>query len=596
MKKSLCFLLIVLLLGCLPNATLAEGVPSNAIRYDANGGFSDAFGSRYDQRIFGTHLTENTLQGAGYFKRNGSVLLGWNTAPDGSGRSCGLGSRIPFSAGLTLYAEWISESPITSFQYRTDAGTVSITSADSLDVCVIPEAIDGLPVTNIAYGAFRDMHLSLLVFPASLLSVEDGAFVNCTIDRLVLFDRLQTVSDASFEDSVIHSLRINAALQPVYSSSYYAAFSDKFDYLCSLTGQKKLILFSGSSGRYGYDSAAIEASFREYRVANMGVYAYTNALPQYDLIRTALEPGDLLLVAPEFDAVREQFCMTDRLDPSFWAMMESNYDLVSRLELSDYSEVFDSFAAYQTTRAKMATKNYAETPAAYDDEGEHYNFSTYNTYGDFILPRPNSARDELHRHNIADYTTETVTPEAVHALNLVLNPFRADGIDVFFTYAPRNRSSLTERSTPEAFREVDALLRSTLTVPVISRIEDSLLSGVYFWEIDNHLSTEGVQIRTRQVIRDLDAALHGTTAGNGIRLEGGLRHPLAWIPFAMSLFCLLIAAFVRKLRLLSWVGAGLWAIGTVTSLICGAELMHILLVTLGLLIAKAYVTKRGDAS
>ena len=94
-------------------------------------------------------------------------------------------------------------------------------------------------------------------------------------------------------------------------------------------GRRKLVLFSGSSARFGYDSAALDAAFPAYDVVNMGVFAYTNALPQLELIRAAMEPGDLLLIAPELDAAKRQFCTTNALDAPFFNLMEENYDLLA---------------------------------------------------------------------------------------------------------------------------------------------------------------------------------------------------------------------------------------------------------------------------
>ena len=37
----------------------------------------------------------------------------------------------------------------------------------------------------------------------------------------------------------------------------------------------------------------------------------------------------------------------------------------------------------------------------------------------------------------------------------------------------------------------------------LSELEDSLYTGIYLYGTDNHLSTEGAQIRTEKVIRDL---------------------------------------------------------------------------------------------
>ena len=81
------------------------------------------------------------------------------------------------------------------------------------------------------------------------------------------------------------------------------------------------------------------------------------------------------------------------------------------------------------------------------------------------------------------------------------------GVRVYFTYAPRNRLAVSADSTRPARAELDAWLRENLCVPVISDIEDSLVSGTYLCGTDNHLSTEGVALRTRQIIQDLKARL-----------------------------------------------------------------------------------------
>ena len=109
----------------------------------------------------------------------------------------------------------------------------------------------------------------------------------------------------------------------------------------------------------------------------------------------------------------------------------------------------------------------------------------------------------MHRIIPADYTTDTITRELAMALDKELAYFTDKDINVLFTYAPRNRSSLTESSTQERIEETELLLRQTLTVPVISDIEDYFYSGIYFYEIDNHLSDEGAALRTEQLIADM---------------------------------------------------------------------------------------------
>ena len=239
----------------------------------------------------------------------------------------------------------------------------------------------------------------------------------------------------------------------------------------------------------------------------MGVYAYSNALPQLAIIQSLMKEGDVLLSAPEFDAIPWQFCTTNELDAHFWAMMESDYDMAVLLDMRDYSRIFDSFTEYQRIRSGMPGKSYSVSPANYDDDGNYYAFATYNQYGDFILPRENNDRDERMHQNIADYTVHSFPEGTVESLNRVYESFLESGVSVYFSYTPRNRSSLSEASMPEARAELEAFLREKISVPVISDLEDSLYSGIYFWKIDSHPSTEGCRLRTEQVIEDLRKVL-----------------------------------------------------------------------------------------
>ncbi len=494
-----------------PSAPPVVSGPS--IRYEGNGGtLKNWAGDSVELAVDNAHLRVNTAQGTGYFRREGYVLTGWNTAADGSGERIGLGSRTAHREGLVLYAQWAKASTEAEFSYELREGQAWITGYSGVSPwCVVPEELGGFPVRGICTGAFQDGAFEGLVLPPTLYSMEPGAFQGCAVEEITLFDSLRDISDDSFRDCRgLETLHINAAASPVYSGSYFDTFSDKYDWLLSLKGRKKLVLASGSSGRYGYDSPALAAAFPDYMPANMGVYAYSNALPQLELIRGLMEAGDVLLSAPEFDAAAEQFCANHRLDAPFWAMMESNYDAAARLDLRNYSGVFDSLGEYLQTRRWMAGRNYGESPASYDDDGNRYAFATYNQYGDLTLPRPNGERDVCLRRNIADYTTGNITPERVEALNGVYRRFLDEGIGVYFTYTPRNRNSLTGDSTPAARRELHQYLTQHLCVPVISDIEDSLYAGNYFYLIDSHLSSQGAAIRTRRVIDDLRPYLNTT--------------------------------------------------------------------------------------
>lgn len=457
-----------------------------------------------------SHLRWNTSTGTDLFERPGYTLTGWNTAPDASGEAVGLGSRVAPSDGLTLYAQWSRWSDPALFQWEPLGDGVAVTGYSGAEtVLTVPAQLDGLPVRAIRAGAFAGAECEAVVLPDTLRTVENGAFDGCALSVLYLFDNLRTVSDYSFSGCKnLRTLHINAALPPVYSGTYYAAFADKFDRLLSLRGERKIVLFSGSSTRFGYDSGQIDAAFPNYDVANMGVFAYTNALPQLELILTCVGEGDILLHAPEFDAAQRQFCTTAKLDAPFFNMMEANYDMISLLDLRQFGQVFTAFAAYLDSREGMEARSYGLSPADFDEEGVPVDMPSYNEYGDYILYRPNAA-DEAPIYGLpVDYTVRSFSKSAfIDPLNREYQRFLDRGVKVYFTYAPRNRLAVSEDSTLEARARLDAWFCENLCVPVLEELEGSLVSGVYLYGTDNHLSTEGVSLRTAEIIAALSAQL-----------------------------------------------------------------------------------------
>ena len=451
-----------------------------------------------------TSLRVNTAIDGALFTRPGYTLTGWNTAPDGSGQAVGLGSRT--EPGVRLYAQWAAQNDAAEFTYTVENNAAAITGWQGRgETLVIPDTLGGAPVVEIAAGAFADAPCKTVIFPDTLRRVQPGAFSGCAAESVTLFDNLQQISDYAFEDCTnLQTLYINAATAPVYSGSYYATFADKYDRLRLLADTRKLVLFSGSSARFGYDSAALDAALPSYAVVNMGVFAYTNALPQLELIRTQMRSGDLLLLSPEFDAAKRQFCTTNAFDDKFFCMVEANYDLAAQLDLQQYSGVFSAFNTYLQTRAGMAARSYAVSPSNLDEDGNAVATPSYNEYGDYILYRPDAADDTPIYGLPVDYTTASFPYDTYIApANAEFDRFAADGVRVYLTYSPRNSRAVSADSTPEAVAALDAYFRENLDVTFLTPLQDSLMSGRYFYGTDNHLSTNGVVLRTAQVIEAL---------------------------------------------------------------------------------------------
>jgi len=245
---------------CYSTAVRLDVEPTGAaLSYHANGGRRLDGGDpeqAVEVPVTPSHLRLNTSIGTDLFERPGYTLTGWNTAPDASGEAVGLGSRVAPREGLMLYAQWSRWTlpDLLCWEPLGDGAAITGYSGNET-VLTIPAELDGRPVRAIRAGAFAGAECEAVVLPDTLLTVENGAFDGCTLSGLYLSDSLRTVSDYSFSGCEnLRTLHINAALPPVYSGSYYAALADKFDRLLSLRGSRKIILFSGSSTRFGYDS------------------------------------------------------------------------------------------------------------------------------------------------------------------------------------------------------------------------------------------------------------------------------------------------------------------------------------------------------
>ena len=480
--------------------------------YHGNGGLTEKGEEFVQYPVLDSKSRANTAQEAGLFLRAGHTLYAWNTRPDGSGLQIGLGSRITVpEEGEQLYAMWQpwSDEALFSAEEKED-GLILTGFAGETEILCIPCAINGKPVSYIAPGAFYGLSSRTVILPPSLQEIGADAFHGAAVEELYLFDSLTRLDSLAFSDcKALKTIHINAATPPFYLT-FFATFADKYDRLLSLKDRDKIVLFSGSSGRFGCNSPMLDESFPAYDVVNMSVFAYTNARPQAEIIFTCMKKGDVLVHAPEFDASNYQFCTSNVLSHTFFNMMEANYDLLTLLDLRTYERVIPSLSDYLSIRTCVDTGSYAFSPSDFDEDGNPSDTPTYNAYGDYILFRPNATSAKPIYGLPVRYTVEAFTSEPFsESLNAVYEPFLEAGIRVFFTYAPRNIEALSMDSTEKARAELDAYFRKTLHARVISDIEESLYSGIYMYGTDNHLSTEGVDIRTRRLIRDLQAAFSG---------------------------------------------------------------------------------------
>lgn len=478
-----------------------EYLSDGSITYHANGGRIIG-GVDISEDRYSEHLRANTIVGKEFVK-DGYSLIGWNTSSDGKGMHIGLGSRV--NKNSELYAEFIKETDCSMFKFfHTELGVVIEKYIGKEDTAVIPESIGGDKVYLVGKEAFNNIDLKTVVLPSSVSEVQDYAFKNCRIEHLYITDNLTNVSDNSFYNCEITKLHINAASSPRYSGTYYDSYSDKYDRLQMLKDTKKIVLYSGSSTRFGYDSRMIDISFDSYDVVNMGVKAYTSSLAQIEFMKPFINKDDVLLVSPEFDAIYIQFCTHNMLDFETFALCESNYDIISTLDLRNFSCVFDAFGDYASTRIGLPEKSYTLSCREYDEYSVPSEQEVYNEYGDYILYRPNNEEGKLFGYKGGFYNKKYFQKAYIDSFNQAFRWCADRGVKAYFTYSPRSVISISDDSNETTAQELSEYLEKNIEMPIISDIFDSLMPAYYFCDTDNHLSSDGVMLRTEKVINCLE--------------------------------------------------------------------------------------------
>lgn len=458
----------------------------------------------YSAYIGENHLRFNLSNDFDLFDNPGYKLCGWT---DEEGNVYSLGSRAERGDGaeLAFRPYWAKESPASDFLFEVDDGhRAKITGylGEETDI-VIPERLEGRVVSSIEPKSFQGLTLDSLVLPKSLSSLKKAAITDSNIQKLVIFDGIDDIGDDSFEDSVISHVQIHAVEEPAYSRGYFATYADKVDRLVSLQDKKKIVLYGGSATRFGFVSDLLDAQMKDYEVVNMGVYAYTESLPQVDVIRPYLKAGDILIVSPEFDTLETQFNVDDSMDFAFFAMCEANYAILDSIEVNQYPNFFDSFQDYLSRKRSLPRYSYHVTPSSFNEDGNPVKSASYNPYGDYCLYRPNNIAGKSFGVRRAYYNKIYFPQENIDLFNHAYEDIAKSGVNVLFDYAPRMKNSISEDSNETTINELAAYLEDAIQMSFISSVWDSLLDPLYFFGTDNHLSSEGARRRTEFVISRL---------------------------------------------------------------------------------------------
>ena len=488
----------------------------HVVLYRTNGGKVAADGKDYYYQTFSNehYWMPNTVIQNGTFVRDGYSLMRYTTEQDGSGDYTTLGGKIEVNDNgfVELWLQW-AKNTTAGFTMKIESETVSgskkkvfvtITGYNGdAEQVVIPETVSGYPVMKIQAGAFVGSRMKSLYLPNSIDIIEDGAFQNCTeLEEITVHDTFTRVTDAAFKGCTnLQTYYLNAGRLPVHAGSGEGMFCLKYERLRKLTreGGKKIIVVSGSSSLYGFLAQEMqEAFYGEYSVVNYGTNAGTLSHFYIDAFMRFFGEGDIVIQAPETGSGTQIGDVNIE-----WRMFrgcECMYEVFSYVDMRQYTKFFTSLSQFNVeVRGTSAGKSY-ESWSKFLNE-----YTDMTTNKDANLNNPgyldgSSTGNPFNANNIND--------TRVGRLNKLCQRVRAQGAEIYMSWAPVNKNYLNDtalkESTQKAFEDKMA---SKIDYAVISKLSDYIIEGMYFNNSNYHPGPIGASMRTKTLIRDLKAQL-----------------------------------------------------------------------------------------
>ncbi len=308
-----------------------------------------------------------------------------------------------------------------------------------------------------------------------------------------------------------------AVLPAKYDATYMGELRYKYERLSSAEG-KKIVLIGGSAAAFGVDSQLIEQEFPEHVVVNFGMYAALGSRMMLDLALSNIGKGDIVIFLPEINEqtlsdFTDGTCALQGLDGAWPLLAEIRPDL--------YPSLIGAMPSFAMEKLHYELDGAAPVP------GELYRRDSFNEYGDMDSPiiSRNIMPEEYDPDLPVIFSDDLPTEEFTAYLNDYARKVHARGASLYYHLCPVNEMSAAGAADPSdsgqstgpyssarrSARDFYAHLDLVLDFPLLGDPGDSVMEAGWFYDTNFHLNRAGRTVFTRQLVRDLKAALGDTT-------------------------------------------------------------------------------------
>lgn len=274
-------------------------------------------------------------------------------------------------------------------------------------------------------------------------------------------------------------------LMPQYEGLYSASLEDKVKRLESID-EAKIVLLGNSNLVFGINSKMIEDDLG-MPVVNMGLHASAGNAFHEEMARYNVTKGDIYIIC------HTEFSDSDTMSdiPFCWSIIENHFQLWKILRRSDVYPMLKAYPIYLKKCINLYVENSGNI-----DPGSVYGRGAFNEYGDVYLEREGG-------HYTFDKPVKPpeineITTDRINELNKWL---KKRGATLLVAGYPIGKGDLTVDE--KEFVDFQKELERKLDCEVISQYTDYMYDYKYFYDTEWHLSSEGADMRTMQLIEDI---------------------------------------------------------------------------------------------
>jgi hypothetical protein len=278
-----------------------------------------------------------------------------------------------------------------------------------------------------------------------------------------------------------------------YLGSYQASLIDKVERLQSID-EPKIILIGNSNVCFGINSELIEEEFN-MPVVDMGLHSGLGNAFHENMVKLGVSGGDIVII-----------CHTDYSDDDTifdsdlaWITVELHKELWGVIRPKDMLTMLRAYPTY-LKRAYKLKKNGENGNVASDETC--YSRNAFNEYGDIY--RRFSDTYEFTAESVSVPSINDICIDRINELNKYINE---QGATLLIAGYPIGYGEYTpDKSEYDIFENE---LREKVDCDVISHFTDYFIPYELFYNTRYHLSEEGAEIRTMQLITDLKNWMDG---------------------------------------------------------------------------------------